>query len=70
MVKLTSTELSKIRETLLQLGALCHLLDGEDPVAQLQRRCLTEDIRTRRNLRYLKRQCSLLAHLVDDRPEQ
>lgn len=68
MVKLNRLDLARIRDALEQAASLCLLLDSDTPTGKLQRRCLTEDIRTRRNLRYLHRTCSRLAALVDDRP--
>lgn len=68
MVKLSTKDLAKLRQTLQQAASLCLLLDSDLPIGQLQRRCLTEDVRTKRNLKYLQRTCARLSRLVDDRP--
>lgn len=57
-----------IRDALTSAAHLCLLLDSDTPTGQLQRRCLVDDIRTRRNLRHLQRTCARLARLIDDRP--
>jgi hypothetical protein len=68
MVKLTKHDLNQIRDALETAASLCLYLDADDRVGEVQRRCLTEDLRTKRNLRYLQRTCARLSRLVDPRP--
>lgn len=67
MKRLTAEDLLKIRTALQESSRLCRNLDDDSRLGEVQRRCLTEDIRTRRQLRNLSRRAIRLSRLLDER---